>query len=61
MESFAMYFPDYATFTTLSSQGNLIPVYREIMADMDTPVTAFLKIDDGISSFLLESIAKNYF
>src|SRR5450759_699979 len=51
-----MYFPDMATFQTLSLQGNLIPVYREIMADMDTPVSAFKKLDDGRFSFLLESI-----
>ena len=48
--------PDYTTFLDLSRRGNLIPVYREIMADMDTPVTAFKKLDDGRFSFLLESI-----
>jgi anthranilate synthase component I len=51
-----MYFPDLQTFTALAAGGNLIPVYREIMADMDTPVSAFRKIDDGRYSFLLESI-----
>jgi len=51
-----MYFPDFETFRSLASQGNLIPVYREILADMDTPVSAFKKIDDGRFSFLLESI-----
>ena len=51
-----MYFPDMAAFQELARQGNLIPVYREIMADMDTPVTAFKKIDDGRFSFLFESI-----
>ncbi|HJV36072.1 MAG TPA: anthranilate synthase component I, partial [Geomonas sp.] len=51
-----MYHPDYATFQTLSAQGNLIPVYREILADLDTPVSAFKKIDDGRYGFLLESI-----
>jgi anthranilate synthase component 1 len=51
-----MYYPDFASFQGLSSQGNLIPVYREIMADLDTPVSAFRKIDDGRYSFLLESI-----
>nr|WP_246551277.1 anthranilate synthase component I [Geobacter hydrogenophilus] len=40
----------------MATQGNLIPVCREIMADMDTPVSAFRKIDDGSYSFLLESI-----
>jgi len=51
-----MYFPDIETFSKLSLHGNLIPVYREIMADMDTPVTALKKLDDGHYSFLLESI-----
>jgi anthranilate synthase component 1 len=51
-----MYYPDKETFARLAAKGNLIPVYREIMADMDTPVSAFLKIDDGSYSFLLESI-----
>jgi anthranilate synthase component 1 len=51
-----MYFPNFSEFQTLSAHGNLIPVYREIMADMDTPVTAFKKLDDGRFSFLLESI-----
>ncbi len=51
-----MYSPDFNTFQELATQGTLIPVYREIMADMDTPVTAFKKIDDGRYSFLLESI-----
>lgn len=51
-----MYVPDFQTFSRLAGMGTLIPVYREIMADMDTPVTAFRKIDDGRYSFLLESI-----
>src|SRR5512147_183271 len=51
-----MYYPDFETFSSLTAQGNLVPVYREIMADMDTPVSAFRKIDDGRYSFLLESI-----
>jgi anthranilate synthase component 1 len=51
-----MFLPNLKTFHELSRQGNLIPVYREIMADMDTPVSAFKKLDDGRFSFLLESI-----
>jgi len=51
-----MYRPDFSTFQTLAAKGNLIPVYREIMADLDTPVSAFRKIDDGRYAFLLESI-----
>src|SRR5512137_1384589 len=51
-----MIYPDYDYFLELTCRGNLVPVYREIMADMDTPVTAFKKLDDGRFSFLLESI-----
>ena len=51
-----MYFPARDTFYSLVEKGNLIPVYREIMADMDTPVSAFRKLDDGRFSYLLESI-----
>ena len=36
--------------------ANLIPVMREILADLDTPVSAFLKLDRGDGSFLLESL-----
>lgn len=51
-----MYFPALSEFKSLAAEGNLIPVYREILADMETPVSAFKKIDDGQTSFLLESI-----
>lgn len=51
-----MYFPPLETFCRLADAGNLIPVYREILADMETPVSAFRKIDDGHTAFLLESI-----
>lgn len=51
-----MFFPTSDQFRNLVSKGNLIPVYREIMADMDTPVSAFKKLDDGKFSYLLESI-----
>ena len=51
-----MFYPPRDKFYTLAEKGNLIPVYREIMADMDTPVSAFRKLDDGRFSFLLESI-----
>src|SRR5512146_4631 len=48
--------PDFKQFKDLAGSGNLIPVYREILADSDTPVSAFQKIDDGRYSFLLESV-----
>jgi anthranilate synthase component 1 len=51
-----MYFPAEDEFSRLAKSGNLVPIYREILADMETPVSAFRKIDDGRTSFLLESI-----
>ncbi len=48
--------PSFDEFTRKARDGNLIPVYREILADMETPVSAFLRIDDGRHSFLLESM-----
>jgi anthranilate synthase component 1 len=51
-----MIYPDLREFRKLAEKGNLIPVYREILADMETPVSAFRKIDDGRYSFLLESV-----
>lgn len=47
--------PDLEEFKTLSEKGNLIPVFKEILADTDTPLTAFLKLG-GTPSFLLESV-----
>ena len=43
-------------FRGYAKEGNLIPLYREILADYDTPVSAFAKIDHGPTAYLLESI-----
>jgi len=45
-------------FRQLAKRGNLIPVYRELMGDVDTPVSAYLKIATGDHSFLLESVER---
>ncbi|HTY13071.1 MAG TPA: anthranilate synthase component I [Candidatus Omnitrophota bacterium] len=50
-----MFYPSEQEFTKLAKKGNLIPVYKEIVADMETPVSAYKKIE-GENSFLLESI-----
>jgi len=51
-----MYKPSFKEFAELAKKGNMIPVYREILSDVDTPVTAFQKIDSGNFSYLLESV-----
>jgi anthranilate synthase component 1 len=51
-----MYHPTLEEFKTLKDQGNLVPIYREVLANADTPVSAFLKVKRGSYSFLLESV-----
>lgn len=51
-----MYCPSLKEFLNLSKKGNVIPVYKEINADLDTPVSAFLKIKKDDYAFLLESV-----
>jgi len=52
-----MYYPSLDHVKALSSKdGNLVPIYREINADLETPVSAYLKIARGPYSFLLESV-----
>ncbi|ACY16081.1 anthranilate synthase component I [Haliangium ochraceum] len=51
-----MYHPSSEAFVAAAERGNLIPVYREIVADGDTPVSAYAKLGRGPYSFLLESV-----
>ena len=51
-----MYYPGKEEFIELSKKGNVIPVYREVLADFDTPLSAFQKIDDSRFAYLLESV-----
>ncbi|MFO8081063.1 MAG: anthranilate synthase component I [Armatimonadota bacterium] len=60
-----MYTPTLYEFVKKADEGNLIPVYREFVADTDTPVSAFMKLRqnaqarscEGENAFLLESVA----
>jgi anthranilate synthase component 1 len=47
----------FEEFVELSRRGTFVPVWREIMADLLTPVSAFLKIAEHSDyAFLLESV-----
>jgi anthranilate synthase component 1 len=48
--------PSQEEFESLAARGNLVPVVREILADHDTPLSLFRRLDDGRTSFLLESV-----
>ncbi len=51
-----MIFPSLDEFRKKLKKGNLIPVWKEVLADFDTPVSAFKKIETGKYAFLLESV-----
>lgn len=51
-----MYSPTLDEFQQLAAQGNLIPVTRRLLADFETPLSAYRKIRGQGESFLLESV-----
>jgi len=51
-----MYHPSQSEFLELSKQGNLIPVTRTILADLETPLSVYRKIRGQGESFLFESV-----
>src|SRR6187551_775945 len=48
--------PSLDEFLKLASQGNLIPVTTRILADIETPLSAYRKIRGQGESFLFESV-----
>ncbi len=48
--------PDQKTFLSLAQKANLIPVYQEVLVDMETPISLFYKVFVGHYGFLLESL-----
>jgi anthranilate synthase component 1 len=49
--------PDFKTFESLAAQGNVVPVHNVLTADLETPVSAYLKLAARKKySFLLESV-----
>ena len=50
------HYPDFETFRKLAEGADLVPVYRRLLSDVLTPVTAFHKIDAGRCACLFESV-----
>ena len=48
--------PDFAAFDRAATQGDLVPVYRQLVSDSLTPVSAYCRIRPGGDSFLFESV-----
>lgn len=54
-----MIIPSLDEFRSLAKANAIVPVYKEILADLETPVTAYLKVARNASyAFLLESVEK---
>src|ERR1041385_152720 len=51
-----MYAPKLDEFVKLAAEGNLVPVSRRLLADFETPLSAYLKIRGQGESFLFESV-----
>src|SRR5579884_1032682 len=54
--SLIMISPTFSEFKEKLKLGNLVPVWAEVLADFDTPVSALRKIESGDYAFLLESV-----
>src|SRR4051812_22124550 len=48
--------PTREVFLSLAEQGNVVPVYTDLMADFETPVSAYAKLKEAGPSYLLESV-----
>jgi len=53
-----VYYPDKQTFDRDTDQGKLVPVFQELPADLETPISVFLKLRKGSLCFLLESMER---
>ncbi len=51
-----MFYPSLDDYLLLSKNYNLIPVYTELLADMDTPISIFKKVCHQENTYLLESV-----
>src|SRR6478672_4340884 len=50
------YFPSFDEFAALAAGHTVVPVYRQLLGDSLTPVSAFCKIQEGDWAFLFESV-----
>jgi anthranilate synthase component I len=48
--------PSFKEFCAFAKQGNLIPVYEELLMDLETPLSFFKRLERDAYSFLLESV-----
>lgn len=52
----SVYVPDFSTFQKLASGVDFVPVFRRLVSDTLTPVSAYCRLNDHENSFLFESV-----
>src|SRR5277367_3374624 len=50
------HYPTFEEFAVLARGSSVVPIYRQLIGDTLTPVTAFCKIQEGDWAFLFESV-----
>jgi anthranilate synthase component 1 len=50
------YYPSFEEFSRLAADHTVVPVYRQLLTDALTPVSAFCKVEEGDWAFLFESV-----
>ena len=53
-----IYAPTLPEVRRLAGRGTVVPIYRDVRADLETPISAYLKVARGSHSFLLESVER---
>jgi anthranilate synthase component I len=53
-------YPSLAELERMASSAHFAPIYREVLADLETPVSALLKLGPGPGSFLFETAMGRY-
>src|ERR671922_2030399 len=48
--------PNFTEFCQSTKQGNLVPVYQELLMDLETPLSFFKRLERDRYAFLLESV-----
>src|SRR5512147_2756930 len=48
--------PSFREFCRLAKQGNLVPIYQELLMDLETPLSFFKRLERDRYAFILESV-----
>lgn len=52
----AVYFPEFSEYQSLKANARFVPIYRKVLSDSHSPVSAFMQCQQGDRTFLFESV-----